>query len=129
MDQDPLVTEQIEAGAKFLAEFQKHYPVQAAFWLYDSEDGGWRLYVASDRITDENFHIAYGEAARSGRAIDDPWFDVFRVKLVGADDPLAKAAADAQRSYPTRGPGRFPGRLFGHGTEGVYLYPQPAATP
>jgi hypothetical protein len=31
MDQGPLVTEQIEAGARFLGEFQKYLAIQTAF--------------------------------------------------------------------------------------------------
>jgi hypothetical protein len=91
VDQDPLVTEQTEAGARFLGEFQKYYPVQAAFWLYHGEDGGWRLYVASDRITDENFDDAYKKAVQAARAINDPWFDVLRVKLIVAIHPRSIA--------------------------------------
>jgi hypothetical protein len=129
MDQSALVTEQVEAGAKFLDEFQKSYPVQAAFWLYGGEDGRWRLYIASEKITDDNFDTAYGKAARVARKIDDPWLDPFVVKLIRTDDRLAKAAVEVQRRYPRSGPAHFPGRLFGPGVEPVCLYPQPAATP
>lgn len=125
---DPLVKEQTEAGAKFLGEFQKYYPVRAAFWLYDSEDGGWRLYVASDKITDRNFDVACGKAVRAARAINDPWFDVFLVKVIGADHRLAKAAVEALRRYPMRGPGRFPCSKFAPNVEGVFLYPQVTVT-
>ena len=48
MDQGPLVIEQIDAGARFLAEFEKKIPVMAAFWLKASEEGSWYLYVASE---------------------------------------------------------------------------------
>jgi hypothetical protein len=128
MDQEPLVTEQVEAGAKFLREFQKLVPVKHAFWLYKGDDGGWRLHVASDQITDKNLRAAYGKVVRAARTFDDPWFDTFLVKLIGADDPLAKAAADAWRRYPNWTGGRFPGDKFGKGVEGVYLYPQAVTT-
>ena len=59
MDHGPLVSEQIDAGARFLYEFQKHLPLQSAFWLKDSEQGGWYLYLASEQITDENFDLVY----------------------------------------------------------------------
>lgn len=88
MDQGPLVNEQIEAGARFLAEFQKYAPMQAAFWLEDGEDGGWRLCIASHQVTDENFDLAYGEVARLNSQMQDPWFDVFQVRLVRDPDPL-----------------------------------------
>lgn len=130
MDQGPLVAEQIDAGARFLAEFQKYLPVQAAFWLKDSEEGAWNLYVASDQITDDNFDVAYGEVVRLAGVIQDPWFDLFQVKLIGADDPLAKAAADVHSRYPGRTPMRVQGRTFGGvAAEEVYLYPSPLPVP
>src|SRR5580704_18702511 len=39
MDQDTLVSEQIDAAAKFLEEFQKYLPVESAFWLRGEDDG------------------------------------------------------------------------------------------
>jgi hypothetical protein len=73
MDQNTLVSEQIEAGAEFLGEFCKCLPVQAAFWFKDSEEGGWYLYVASEQITDENFDQPYGKVGRIVRQMQHPW--------------------------------------------------------
>jgi len=83
MDYEPLVTERIEAGARFLREFDKYAPVSAAFWLKESERRFWHLYIASDEITDENFDLAYGEVVRIARELRDPWFDSLRVKVIG----------------------------------------------
>ncbi len=68
IDQEPLVIEQIEAGKKFIEEFDKHNPVRAAFWLKVNEDSGWYLHVASDQITDKNVDVAYGERESSALA-------------------------------------------------------------
>jgi hypothetical protein len=128
MDQEPLVTEQIEAGRKFIDEFEKYRPVQAAFWLKATEDSSWYLYVASDQITDENFDVAYGEVLRLAPTIEDPNFDPFRVKVLGIDDPRAKAALDVYRRFPGRVPTRVRAQDFGSlGAEGVYLYPPPVS--
>ena len=89
MDQEPLVIEKIEAGKKFIDEFDKYVPVRTAFWLKINEDSGWYLHITSDQITDENFDVVYGEVARVARKIDDPNFDLFQVKLTGIDDPFA----------------------------------------
>lgn len=126
MDQGPLVTEQIEAGAKFLAEFGKYVPVQAAFWLKDSEGGEWYLYVASERITDDNFDRAYGEVARITDELQDPNFDPFQVKVIGAEDRLARAAREYQRRFPGKTPPRLRDDIFGgiH-VEQAYFYPLP----
>jgi len=120
------VIEEIEAGKKFIDEFDKYAPVQAAFWLKASEDSGWYLYVASDQITDENFDVAYGEVGRLSKTILDPNFDLFRVKLIGVDDPLARAALDRYQHLPARIPTRVrDGHFGGMSVEGVYLYPPP----
>jgi len=130
MDPGPLVSEQIDAGARFLGEFNKAFPVQSAFWLKDSEEGAWYLYIASDQITDDNFDVAYGEVVRIAGILQDPWFDTFQVKVIGADDALAKAVADLHRRYPGRSPTRFHGTTLGDITaEEVYIYPLPSPAP
>jgi hypothetical protein len=124
MDQVPLVSEQIDAGTKFLGEFQKYLPIQAAFWLKETEEGDWSLYVASEQITDDNFDVAYGEVLRIAGQLRDPWFDPFQVKVIGANDPLAQAALDIQRRFPGRMPTRFHRRIFGGvSVDEVYVYP------
>ena len=120
--------EQIEAGKKFIDEFEKYRPVQAAFWLKATEDSGWYLYVASDQITDENVRVAYGDARHASRNIQDPNFDLFRVNLIGIDDPRAEKR---HWTYTGDFPGAFrrafrPGEFGPMGAEGVYLYPPPA---
>jgi hypothetical protein len=130
MDQGPLVIDQIDAGARFLGEFQKYTPVRVAFWLKESDEGEWSLYVASDQITDDNFDVAYGEVLRIAGELHDPFFDPFQVKLIGAGDPLAKAALDIHRRYPGRVATRFHGQVFGGlPAEEVYIYPSPIPVP
>jgi hypothetical protein len=130
MDQGPLVAEQIDAGARFLAEFQKTLPVQAAFWLKDSEEGVWHLYVVSDQITDHNIDVGYREVVRVSRRLRDPWFDLFQVKLIGEDHPLAKAVRELQQRYSRQSPARLNGRVLGGvSVEELYLYPSPLPAP
>jgi hypothetical protein len=128
MDQEPLVIEKIEAGWKFIEKFDKYVPVHAAFWLKVNEDSGWYLHIVSDQITDENFDVAYGEVARVAKTIDDPNFDLFQVKLIGTDNPFARAALDLYKQSKARVPTHIRGRSFGGmSVEGVYVYPRPAA--
>lgn len=130
MDQGPLLIDQIDAGARLLGEFQKYMPVQAAFWLKESDEGEWSLYVESDRITADNFDVACGEVVRIAGVLRDPFFDPFQVKLIGTDDPLAKGAWDIQRRYPGRVATRFHGKVFGDlPVEEVYIYPSPIPVP
>jgi hypothetical protein len=49
---------QIDAGQKFLEEFEKYAPVRAAFWLKADEDSGWYLYVASDQFPNQSLDAA-----------------------------------------------------------------------
>ena len=130
MDQGPLVREQIDAGARFLGEFQKYAPVQVAFWLKESDNGEWNLYVASEHITDDNFELAYGEVLRIAGELRDPSFDPFQVKVIGADDSLAKAVLDIHRRYPGRAANRLHGKVYGGlPVEEVYIYPSPIPVP
>jgi hypothetical protein len=124
MDQEPLVIEQIEAGRKFLEEFDKHIPVRAAFWLKVNEDSGWYLHIASDQISDKNVNLVYREVGKVGKTIDDPNFDLFQVKLIGVYNPFARAALDLYKRCKARVPTHIRGRSFGGmSIEGVYVYP------
>jgi hypothetical protein len=126
MDQSALVIEEIDAGADFLREFDKYEPVKAAFWLKSSDEDSRYLYIASERIDDKNFDVAYGEVLRLANQLRSPYLDPFRVKLINIDDPLAKAATDVLTRYPGRMPTRYGGKSFG-GTsvDDVYIYPSP----
>ncbi len=126
MDKGPLVNEELDAAARFLAEFHKCYPVQMAFWLKDGETGNWRLYIVSDQITYENFDVAYGEVVRITGEHLDPWFDGMQVKVLGEDEPLAKAVAELGRRYPAGKPARFFGQTVdGIDADEIYVYPSP----
>jgi len=126
MDKGPLVNEEIEGAARFLAEFNKAYPVESAFWLKKEETGNWNLYIVSDQITDENFDRAYYEAAGISIELHDPWFDGMQVKVRGVDTPIAKAVAELPRRYPREKPARFFGQTVdGLEAEEIYVYPSP----
>jgi hypothetical protein len=130
MDQGSLVTEQIDAGAKLASEFGKRTPLQAAFWLKESEDREWYLYLVSDRIDDTNFDVAYAEVIRLLGRGPHIWLDPFQVKVAGADDPVAKAVIDIQRMYPSPLATRLRNRLLGGvSVDEVYLYPIPVPAP
>lgn len=127
MDQEPLVREEIDAARKFLDELGKRLPFAAAFWL-KPEEGPWSLYVAADRVSREGMGPVYDVAGEAAAAIDDPNFDLFRVKLIGARHPLAKAAREFYRRRPSEIPVYIrDGSFGGMGVDGVYLYPPMAA--
>jgi hypothetical protein len=130
MDQGPLVIEQIEAGAKLVDAFHRRTPLQAAFWLKESEDGQWFLHLASDQISDSNFDLAYGEVLRLLGPGPDMWLDPFQVKVTGTDDSVAKAVLAIQQKYPDRLPTRLRNRsLGGVSVDEVYIYSIPVPVP
>src|ERR1043165_7834685 len=126
MDQGPLVTEEIDAGAARAREFKKYAPIKAAFWLKESDDDHRYLYLASERIDAHNIGVAYGEILRLTGKMRSPYLDPFRVKLINAEDPLAKAAVDINQRFPDRVATRFGGKTFGGiSVDDVYVYPSP----
>lgn len=132
MDQGPLVNEEIDAGAELVREFNKYEPVQAAFWIKAQDDMHRYLYIASDRIDDTNFDVAYGEVLRLADELRSPYLDPFRVKLINAETPLAQAAVEIHHRFPGRMATRFGGKSFGGiSVDDVYIYPTlvPATAP
>lgn len=122
--------EEIDAGAELVREFDKYEPVKAAFWLKASDEDHRYLYIASERIDDTNFDVAYGEVLRLAGKMPSIYLDPFRMKLIGADDPLAKAALDIQKRFPGRMGTRFGGKAFGGiSVDEVYIYPSPLPAP
>jgi len=122
--------EEIDAGAELAREFDKYEPVEAAFWLKASDEDHRFLYIASERIDDTNFDVAYGEVLRLADKMQSIYLDPFRVKLISADDPLAKAAVDIHKRFPGRRPTRFGGMTFGGiSVDEVYIYPSPLPAP
>ncbi len=124
MDQGPLVMEEVDMGAKLAREFDNYAPIKVAFWLKASDDDHRYLYLASDQIDDTNFDLAYGEVARLSDRFRSPFFDPFRVKVISSQDPLAQAAVDINRRFPTQIPTRLRGQMIGGiFVDDVYIYP------
>ncbi len=124
MDTSPLVMDEIDAGAEFLKQLHTYQPVQAACWMREGEDEERYLYVALEGLTNGNFDIAYGEVLRITEAMKDHYLDPFRVKLMTADDSVAKAILQIYSEFPARIPTRLNGRVFaGRGVVELYIYP------
>lgn len=125
MDSGPLVAEQVEAGARFLNEFQKYAPIQAAFWLKESDASNAHLCVASDRITDENFDLAYDEVARIRGQLQDPWLDLFSVRVLrDRHRPLVEAVLGLIRRFGGKTPIHLYGQILaGRSVDELYVYP------
>jgi hypothetical protein len=130
MDPNPLVTEEIEAGAELIQRFRDDIPVEAAFWLNPAEEGRWTLYIVTPKIDVASYDLGFAKILRLVREMQTPHIDPFRVGLIGSDDPLARAAIEANRKYPGPMPTRFRGKDFGGvPVEEVYIYPAKAFAP
>ena len=125
MDQGALVKEEIDAGAELIRRFEQFAPVKAAFWMKASEKPSRYLYIASDQINDKNFDLAYGEVIRIIKEMNDPNFDLFRVKVIGSNHPIARSVLDIYRRYPNSGAINYRGRFLGDiAVDDAYIYPQ-----
>ena len=130
MDQGPLVSDQIKAGARIAREFASQYkPLKAAFWLKEAETGRWYLYLVPDGIDDSGIQPAYAEITRLAGPSPDVWLDAFHVKVVPPDDPLAREVSEKQAKYGKFAT-RLHGMLGGRYVEEVFAYslPIPAAS-
>jgi hypothetical protein len=123
MDTNPLVTEEVDSGAELVGRFRQSVAVEAAFWINPSDDGRWALYIASPKFNNANYDPGYREILRLVQDMRTPYIDPFQVRLIGTDDPLAKAADEVIRRFPGPVPTRFRGKNFGGiPVEEVYLY-------
>lgn len=130
MDTSPLVIDEIDAGREFLKRLNAYRPVIAACWLRKDENEERYLYAALEGLTFEKTSDAYNEVLRITKEMTDLYLDPFRVKLVGEDDPVARAVRETYRRYPGRMPTRLNDRIFtGMSVTEVYIYPPLAGAP
>jgi hypothetical protein len=123
MDKNALVIEEIDAGAELIRRFQEYMSVEAAIWLNPSEEGAWALYIASPQMDVAKYDRGFAEILKIVREMQTPYIDPFQVRLIGTDDPLAKAAVETNRKFPGPIPTRFRGKNFGGvPVEEVYIY-------
>ena len=122
MDQNALV---IDAGYELIRRFHKCVPVKAAFWVKPIDSEQWDLYIASEKIDDANLRSRYSEVLEVVRDVQNPNLDPFQVKLVSADDPIAREVVAIQQRSPVRNiPISYHGTVLGDiNIEGGYFYP------
>ena len=123
MDKTPLVRDEIEAGEEFIKKMNDYRPVKAACWLRSSDDEERYLHVARDGLTARNAGLAYVEVLRIEGELKDHYLDPFRIKLIGTDDPLARAVVEVYRRYPGRSSSQFHAPVLGGvPVAEVYIY-------
>ena len=76
------------------------YWVKAAFWLKETDDEPWYLFITSDRIGPEQVPEGYTKVMEAAGHVTHPLFDPFRVKVIPPGDRFAQAALELYRRYP-----------------------------
>lgn len=67
-----LVSADQDAGSKLIRALDAaQFPVQAALWLYSSEDGGWRFIIASSFVDERGKRQAYRRIQKELRGSKD----------------------------------------------------------
>jgi hypothetical protein len=129
MDQGALVEGQIDEGRKLIERLsQSHFDMTAAFWIKNSEDGQWLLYIASKVVDDKGLRAAYKDSHEAIKTEDLRWIDPFELRLIGAADPITKDVLDIQRRDPAQMPTRYRGPQLGNvAIDQAYIY-EPVAT-
>jgi hypothetical protein len=131
MDTAPLVEDEIADGRKLIEQLVSDgFDVTVAFWIrfQFEEDGPW-FYIVSKIVDQEGLHPAYRAIHQALHRIPAPWGPwtsvtaMGELKLVGVNDPLAKAVMAFHDRYPGRNRFRRPD-LANHRVEEIYIYPQ-----
>ena len=124
MDQEVLVKERLEAGEEFAHEFNKHFPVAVAFWIFPAQFERWRFYLASTEITEDNRDLAYLAVSECDALLRSPWLESGDVRILSAADPLSAAVIAVRDRYILKAPTPFDrpyvGRLVNNG---LYINP------
>jgi hypothetical protein len=131
MDQETLVGELIDDGKRFLERLvAEGMPVTAGFWVKETENGRWYLYIATPLVPEDGGTLeAYGWIVDVFRQMPEPFgLEPDRIRAVSPSSPVGEAVVDLLKRYPGRGPIRYPGyRLGDVSVEAAYIYrPTPA---
>jgi hypothetical protein len=142
MDQNTVVTEQLDAGERLIQELRNSgLASTAAFWAKPNEEVRWFLYLASPVVDSQGLAAAYRAVHDAIRRLHSPWIDPFDVRVISPGDPMARHAEALTRPVAASGPFAvpnpkpYPGRtrfggdtLGGVSVDGAIIYP-PSAQP
>lgn len=118
---------------------EEPFGVTAAAWLRDTDDGKWYLYLVSPETRTSGVHPATSTLNRIVRELPPvPLYpgmpggrlELGDVRLLDADEHLAKCITDVYRRYPSRDTFVSGGRFAPYDFDSlVYLYALPNAVP
>jgi len=137
MDQNVLVTDEIESGHKLVERLVANgFDVRLAFWVKESDAGQWFLYLASPMVDEQGPAAAYRVVGPVVDSMPELGIDPFAVKVVGLNDSMTTAAQAVIRPrisdspFAVQNPKPYPGitrfggsTLGGVSVDGAYIYP------
>ncbi len=127
MDQNLLVTEQIDEGRKIVDRcVAAGIDVPAAFWLRPSEDGHWYLYIATKVVEDKGLAAAFKAVLGEIRRLSPPpsLDSLGDLKVIGSTNPITEDVLNIQSRYVTSLATRYRGNQLGNvSIEEAYIYP------
>ncbi len=126
MDHELLVNEQIEDGKVLLAGLvHDGFDVTVAFWVRTSEEGLWYLYIGSTSVRTMSLADAYRVVYGALRRVPNTQISISSIKIIDADNPVARSAIEVRDRYPARLPTRYNGTKLGNmSVEEAYIYPR-----
>jgi hypothetical protein len=127
MDQELLVTEQIDDGQRLIDQLAKDgFEVRAAYWVRTSESGSWTLQIATPPIPPDKLGTAYRTVYASLGKIINTWVSPSDIKLVNSTSLVALEAVRVRDRYPAKTPTWYRGKSLGPlAVEEAYIYPRP----
>jgi hypothetical protein len=125
MDYELLVDESIEDGKSIVAELVRDgFDVTVAFWLKTGDEGLWFLYIGSTSVRAMSLADAYRVVYNVVRRIPNVRVSISDIKIVDADNPVAKHAVEIRDRHAARLSTRYKGKKLGDmDIEEAYIYP------
>ncbi|MGD0896911.1 MAG: hypothetical protein ABR915_03685 [Thermoguttaceae bacterium] len=129
MDTELLVDNRIDDGRGLIAWLvHDGFDVAVAFWAKTSEEGLWFLYLGSTSIEVEKLGSAYSTVYACLRRLPGASLSLSEIKLVHAQNPIARDAIAVRDRVSTRIPIRYQGKRLGNlPIEEAYIYPRSGA--
>ena len=126
MDTDTLVEARIDDGLRLIDRLiHDHFDVAVACWVKTTEDADWFLYIASRKVDDDGLAAAYRDVYRVIQSMPDIVDLKSKIKLVGANNPIAHDVREIQERHGRRSSTRYPGpRLGALSIDEAYVYPR-----
>ena len=93
MDQSTLVDEDIRDGRRLLERFAADgHPFQGAFWVKETENEHWFLYVVTEIIDLAGPTAAYRALDAARKKLGDCRISISEIKAIGPNHPVARDA-------------------------------------